>query len=130
MHRYISEWTHQWLDYVTRTTGRLTKNVQFLDAGDFGWSDFSMKNVKAEGKAMGIMEDCYPQLLERVYICHPPGWLQKPWRVLRPILPHRVVDKVDFSSPRKNETERRRFSAFVAEQSLPARFGGQDGANL
>jgi len=27
---YISEWSFQWLDYVTRTTGRLTKSIRFF----------------------------------------------------------------------------------------------------
>ena len=32
---YISEWSFQWVDYVTRTTGRLTKSVRLLDARGF-----------------------------------------------------------------------------------------------
>ena len=32
---YISEWSFQWVDYVTRTTGRLTKSVRLLDTRGF-----------------------------------------------------------------------------------------------
>jgi hypothetical protein len=28
---YMSEWSFQWLDYITRTTGLLTKSVRFVE---------------------------------------------------------------------------------------------------
>jgi hypothetical protein len=59
--------------------------------------------LKRDGEAMGIMEDCYPQLLQSIFICNPPVWIQIPWRMFRPFLPKRVVSKFDFIAPEKNE---------------------------
>lgn len=28
---YVNEWNYQWLDYITRTTGRLTKSIRIVD---------------------------------------------------------------------------------------------------
>lgn len=74
---------------------------------------------------MGIMEDVYPQLLEKVFICHAPTWVQVPWRILRPLMPKRVVAKVDFINPDKKRNERERLYEYIDEEHLPVRFGGK-----
>ena len=40
---YVTEWSFQWQDYTTRTTGRLTKSIRFLDLSGFKLSSFSRK---------------------------------------------------------------------------------------
>jgi hypothetical protein len=81
-----------------------------------------------DGKAMGSssMEDAYPQMLESIFMCNAPMFLQVPWRQFRPILPKRVVSKVDFISPETNEKERKRALKFLTENALPVRFGGKN----
>lgn len=122
---YVAEWTHQWLDYITRTTGRLTKSVRLADISESTFSQFSHECHKRDGAAMGIMEDVYPQLLEKVFICHAPTWVQVPWRILRPLMPKRVVAKVDFINPDKKRNERERLYEYIDEEHLPVRFGGK-----
>lgn len=122
---YFSEWTHQWLDYITRTTGRLTKNVRLANMTGVKLSGVSPESGRRMGKAMEVMEDCYPQLLHGIFMCNPPIWVQIPWRIFRPLLPKRVVQKMDFIAPAKNEKERQRLFAFVSEANLPIRFGGK-----
>lgn len=122
---YVAEWTYQWLDYVTRTTGRLTKSVRLIDMSNFKLSQLNKESLRRDGEAMGIMEDCYPQMLQGVFICDAPVWLQMPWRLMRPILPTRVVSKFDFISPWKNDKERERLFAYISEDNLPERFGGK-----
>lgn len=80
--------------------------------------------VKRDGKVMGIMEDCYPQLLQAIYICHAPAYMQIPWRLLRPLLPKRVTSKIDFIAPCNNEKECQRLFQYVTLEHLPTRFGG------
>lgn len=121
---YIAEWSHQWLDYITRTTGRLTKSVRIVDAADISLAGINNENNKRDGQAMHIMEDCYPQMLQTVFVCHAPGWIQVPWRVLRPLIPKRVVEKFDFVAPETNIKERKRLLKYISLQHLPARFGG------
>ena len=123
---YISEWTHQWLDYITRTTGRLTKSVRIANADGIALSGLNMEHEKRNGKAMGVMEDCYPQLLQGIYLCNAPSWIQVVWRLVRPLLPKRVIEKIDIMSPQKNKKELKRCFKHISEEDLPERFGGQN----
>jgi hypothetical protein len=121
---FISEWSHQWLDYVTRTTGRLTKTARLLDAGELKMRNLNSLANKRDNKCMGAMEDCYPQLLSLVYVCNPPIWIHVPWKIIRPFLTKRVVSKIDFINPKQSEKERKRLFAYISEEQLATRFGG------
>lgn len=123
---YISEWTHQWLDYVTRTTGRLTKSVRIVDVADVSMAKINHDYARRFGKIMKVMEDCYPQLLQAIFICHAPSLVQVPWRVFRPLMPTRVVEKFDFIAPKQREKERKRLLKFISLEHLPVRFGGMN----
>ena len=123
---YIAEWTHQWLDYITRTTGRLTKSIRMVDLQDTKLSSNNNECNKRDAEAMATTEDLYPQLLQTLFICHAPVWIQIPWRILRPFMPKRLVSKMDFIYPDKKERERKRLYDYVDEKHLPARFGGKN----
>jgi hypothetical protein len=49
---YSSEWTFQWLDYVTRKTGRLTKSIRFINLDGASFSNFHRQAIKRDGKIM------------------------------------------------------------------------------
>ena len=68
---YISEFSFQWTDYVTRTTGRLTKSVRLLDTRGFAMKYICYEGIKRDGEAMNVMEDCYPQMLQGIFVCNP-----------------------------------------------------------
>ena len=121
---YYTEWAHQWQDYVTRSTGRLTKSVRFVDASELKLSGINSELMRRDGKAMGIMEDCYPQLLQSIFICHGPVWIQVPWRLFRPLFPKRVTEKFDFIHPQKNEHERHRALKHISKEHFPTKYGG------
>jgi len=123
---YITEFSHQWLDFVTRTTGRLTKQIRIIDLGGISMSDINMESNRRDGKAMGVMEDCYPQLLQRIFICNSPTWIQVPWRICRPLMPRRVVEKLDFITPDTKVKEKKRLLEFISEENLPVRYGGEN----
>jgi hypothetical protein len=55
---YISEWTFQWLDYVTRTTGRLTKSVRFIDFRGASLFSVNRQAVKRDAAIMDEVRDC------------------------------------------------------------------------
>ena len=71
------------------------------------------------------LEDYYPQCLDAAFLCHGPAWLQGLMRGLRPLLPQRFVEKIDFISPATNANERERLLRFVSRRDLPERFGGE-----
>jgi len=122
---HLNEWTFQWQDYITRVTGRLTKSVRLLDFKQAKMSGMNQEASKRDAAVMGVMEDVYPQLLRTIYICHAPGWIQIPWRILRPFFPKRVIEKMDFINPDKRQNERDRLLEHLDEANLPVRFGGK-----
>jgi len=121
---YLSEWCHQWLDYVTRTTGLLTKSVRFLDTFGLTPSVVSRECMRRNGKAIGAMEDFYPQLLANAFICNPPQVVKVLFNVIKVILPKRLREKIDMMHPKDNENERKRLYRHISEQDLPEKFGG------
>jgi hypothetical protein len=106
----------------------LTKSVRFLDLADAPMFDVNKEYNKRESKAIHEMEDCYPQMLEKIYLVNGPVWVQIPWRIIRPLLPKRVVSKIDFIDPLKKETERRRMYKFLVEENIPSALGGKNTA--
>ena len=121
---FANEWNYQWLDFITRTTGRLTKSVRFVDVGTVRLSQVDMGCQEKYTTAIGGMQDCYPQAIQSIYVCFAPFWIQTPWRLIRPFLPERVVSKMDFLSPVDNEDDLQRLLQHVPRNHLPARFGG------
>lgn len=122
---YVNEWTHQWLDFITRTTGRLTKSVRLVDAKGTRLLQLNYRTLHLEASAANSLQDFYPQMLESFYICDPPSWQHIPWKILRPLLPKRVVEKVDFVAPFKSKAERKRLLKHLEEEHLPVKYGGQ-----
>mmetsp|Transcript_14810 Transcript_14810/g.22625 ORF Transcript_14810/g.22625 Transcript_14810/m.22625 type:complete len:301 (+) Transcript_14810:50-952(+) len=123
---YLSEWCHQWLDYVTRTTGRLTKSVRFLDTDGMRPSHINREYLRRNAKAVGAMEDFYPQLLEAGFICNPPHIAKLLFNTIKVILPKRLKEKIHMIHPKENEQERKRLFQHISEQDLPEQYGGQN----
>lgn len=123
---YIAEWTFQWLDYLTRTTGRLTKNVRLIDMTGFTMSGYNHETTKRDGAAMADTEDCYPQMLESIYICNPPTVVAVVWKLAKVFMPTRVVSKFGFLSPKTNAKDRKLLCRHITEQNLPDFYGGKN----
>ena len=125
-HAFLTEWSHQWVDYVTRTTGRLTKTIRIVDLENVCLrKNCNLTANKRDGKALAYMEDCYPQLLQSLFLVRAPVWIECPWRMLRPIIPKRVVCKFDFISPDKHLKDRAKLTKYMDLSKLPKRYGGE-----
>jgi CRAL/TRIO domain len=123
---YGAEFSHQWNDYLSRTTGRLTSSVRIIDASKLSFAGMSLENSKRDSRAMKVMEDCYPQMLKSLLVCKAPSWIQIPWRVVRPFFPKRLVEKTDFLAPETNMEDRDRLLKYISLENLPARYGGKN----
>lgn len=75
---------------------------------------------------MGEMEDCYPQLLETIFATFAPSFVHLIWAIVRPIMPRRVIEKVDIITPQTNAKERQRLLNHIALENLPVDYGGQN----
>ena len=127
---YMNEWNYQWCDYLTRKTGRLTKSVRLVDVGTASLSQIDWQCQMRYTQAIGTMQDCYPQAVKSIYVCYAPFWVYGPWKAIRPLLPSRVVNKMDFldpaSSSADNADDRQRLLGVAAgcAEYLPRRYGG------
>jgi CRAL/TRIO domain len=121
---YVAEWTHQWVDYLSRTSGRLTASVRIVNVAGMSRKGLSWECQRRDGKAMKVTEDCYPQMLKTLFVCNSPFWIQTAWRLVRPFFPRRVVEKMDFISPVKHANERERLLKYISLENLPTRYGG------
>lgn len=122
---YMNEWSFQWMDYITRTTGRLTKAVHFVDVGDIHFSQYDGTTQTKYTKAAHQMQDCYPQHIETYFVCNAPWWIEQFWKILKPLLPKRVVSKLDFVNPAESEEDAERLQQFIDLKYLPKRLGGK-----
>jgi CRAL/TRIO domain len=123
---YMAEWSHQWNDFLTRTSGRLTRSVRIIDLGGASFKHMNAECKKRNGDAMKVTEDCYPQLVRSVFICRAPGWVQGIWRVLRVFFPKRLVEKIDFVAPESNARDLNLLLKYISMENLPSRYGGKN----
>jgi hypothetical protein len=122
---YVNEWQFQWNDYITRTTGRLTKSVHVVDVEGIYLSMYDYTTQDKYTTACNFLQDCYPQGVDAYLVCHAPFWIESPWKLLKPLLPVRVVTKLDFLNPKQYDEDRLRLLQYMPEDLLPERFGGQ-----
>jgi hypothetical protein len=123
---YLAEFSHQWCDYLSRTTGRLTSSVRIVDASKLSWAGLCLENTQRDSRAMKATQDCYPQMLQCMLVCQAPTWIQTAWRVVRPFFPKRIVEKTDFLTPATNARDRDRLLKYISLENLPARYGGKN----
>ena len=100
---------------------------------------------------MHIVEPCYPQGLESVFVVKGkvssrrsyvlvflktltkcpcsgysvPHWIHIVWTIIKPLLPRSVVSKTDVLEPDRNEKEKQRVLPYISEDHLPVRYGGK-----
>ena len=123
---YFTEYTYQWLDFISRKTGRFTKSIRIVDTSDVKLTQINNDMNTRDGTAMKYMEDYYPQLLHKVYICNPPNWIQIPWRIIKVIFPKRLTNKIDFINPLHNKHEHNLLLEHISNENLPIQFGGNN----
>ena len=65
-----TEWLYRTCDEITRRTGYLTKYIRLGDVQGVSLGSFNRKFVKRVSAITKDMEDCYPQLLGALLVCH------------------------------------------------------------
>jgi len=123
-HLMFSEWKFQWLDYLTRTTGRLTKYLSIADCHDVNIKMIHRDSKKQDSQAAKIMEDKYPQLLGAMLVVNAPGWIDLVFTIVKPFLPKRLLEKVNLIKPLKKEKDLHTILEYISKDHLPTRYGG------
>lgn len=122
--RYATEWLFRSCDETTRCTGYLTKSIRLVNLEGI---TFGKVNREFQGRLATMakeMEDVYPQLIGAVLICNPPSFVSFVFRAMRPLLPKRIIEKVDFVVPKTVAADRERVLKHVAVEHWPAHLGG------
>lgn len=125
----INEILYQIHDEVTRRTGRLTKLVRVFDFSGLTFKKFSISFAKKYAAASHFSENFYPQLLGAIFVVNMPGWFVKFLAMFRPLLPQRVVEKVNIiaQTDKMKPEDLGHYSKFISEENLPERYGGKNG---
>merc|ERR1712038_803814 len=86
----------------------------------------SLDCARRDGKAMGVTDDKYPQLLGGIKIVNAPKWMEVPWKIVRPLFSKRVIEKMDFINPMKNRKDLKTLHKYISLEHLPTRYGGKN----
>lgn len=122
---YVKEALHQVLDGITRKTGRLTKLVKFVDFDGMSLKRMSRGYLSMDASVNKELEDFYPQMLAGLLVVHAPKWINGIWKFARPLMPKRVVEKVDFL-PSNKEKIQKSLARFVSKKNLLEQYGGEN----
>lgn len=122
---HLNESMYQVLDSITRKTGRLTKLVKLCDMKKMKIGNMNRAYLQKDAAAAKEVDDYFPQLLGGLLVANPPKWISIIWKFMRPLMPTRITEKVDFL-PANNETVQKRLSKYVSKQNLLERYGGEN----
>lgn len=122
----MNETIYQVNDEVTRRTGKLTKLLRIMDCSGIISKSFSPAFSKQDAAITKHLQDFYPQMLGRIIVSDMPSIIGYIWRMLKPILPRRVVEKVTFTKPGK-ESDSKEYLDYISNDHLWARYGGSNG---
>ena len=119
---YFLEWMFQILDSVTRRTGRLTKGIRFIDLHEYHMGLNHRDTVNRNAKNARDCQDYYPQMLASVFVMNAPSFFSLCFRIVKPLLPKRFVEKFDILP--KNHTEK--LLPFMSLEDVPTKYGGNN----
>jgi len=71
------------------------------------------------------VEEYFPQLLGGLLVVNAPKWINVIWKFVRPLMPKRVVEKVDFL-PSNREKVHQILARFVSKKNLLEQYGGEN----
>jgi hypothetical protein len=91
----------------------------------FQSKQYNKENIRRDAATAKEMEDYYPQALRSLYIVNAPFWFTTTWKVMRPLMPTRFVEKFNVIAPLKNKKEFELFLKHASEEHLPTKLGGK-----
>jgi hypothetical protein len=119
---YFLEWMFQMLDSVTRRTGRLTKGIRFVDLERYSMAQNHRETVNRNAQNARDCQDHYPQMLASVFVVNAPSVFTVCFRIIKPLLPKRFVEKFDILP--KHHTEK--LLPYMSLEDIPTRYGGKN----
>jgi len=122
---YYDEAIYQVVDSITRKTGRLTKLLKVIDFDGLTLKQMNRGYLSKNAAASKEVEDYMPQLLGGMLAVNAPKWINVIWKFVRPLMPKRVVEKVDIL-PRNTEKVQKSLIRFVSKENLLGRYGGEN----
>jgi len=123
---FLNESTFQILDHITRSTGRLTKQLKCIDFEGARLRQISMNFVRKDAAINKKLEDYYPQMLGMLVVVNAPTWFSNLFKTIRPLLPRRLLEKIDIlpSMKKLQAKDLDKIFKFISWKNLPERYGG------
>jgi CRAL/TRIO domain len=119
---YFLEWMFQCLDSVTRRTGRLTKGIRIMDFQNFSVSQNNSHTINRNAQNARDCQDHYPQMLASVFVVNSPSVLSLCFRMIKPLLPRRFVQKFDILPA----AQIGKLLPHMSEEHVPKKYGGKN----
>lgn len=123
-HLFSTEWKFQWLDYLTRSTGLMTKYLSIADCLGCHRGMMNKHSKHMDSVAAKSMEDKYPQLLGSMVIVNAPIWINVVFAIIKPFVPKRLLEKINLIKPLKRERDLHALQEYMSLRDLPRRYGG------
>lgn len=126
---YNLEYTFQWCDFITRTTGRLTKGIRCADLSSPPTDILHKLNPtgrKRDARIVSDTQNVYPQMTEYLIGCNPSYWMYGVYKIMTMIFPKKVVKKVRIVKPQTNKEDLDILLRFVTREHLPKAYGGEN----
>jgi len=122
----LNEPSYQILDHITRSTGRLTKQLKIIDLEGQRLRNFNRAFLKKDAAVSTKIEDFYPQMLGMMAIVNAPSWFIKFYKAVRVFFPKRLIEKVDVLPPKNKVTSNdlARIFKYVAKENFSEKYGG------
>jgi len=123
-----NESIYQILDHITRSTGRLTKQLKCLDLEGQRLTNFNRAFLKKDAAVSTKMEDFYPQMLGMLAVLNAPSWFSTFYKAIRVFFPKRLIEKVDVLPPKHKVTSNdlARIFKYVSEENFSEKYGGSN----
>lgn len=123
-HLFSTEWKFQWLDYLTRSTGLMTKYLSVADCIGSHRGMINKHSKHMDSAAAKTMEDKYPQLLGSMFVVNAPIWINVVFAIIKPFIPKRLLEKINLIKPLKRERDLELLQEYISMSDLPERYGG------
>ena len=123
-HLFSTEWKFQWLDYLTRSTGLMTKYLSIVDCTGCHRGMMNKHSKHMDSQAAKTMEDKYPQLLGSMLIVNAPIWINVIFAIIKPFVPKRLLERINLIKPSKKERDLHQLQEYISLSDLPERYGG------
>lgn len=118
-------WTYEY-NFKVLDSRRLPhgKTVKIVDLEGLSLGDLRSEGFRFISKAGALLAANYPQRLHRAFLVNAPSWWAVAWKLLTPIIPKKVRERMFLFGLKDRERMRAAMLEWIDEADLPVAYGG------